>query len=177
MAFPHKLSTFLFAVLVAVAAVTTTVTADLVDTVCGKTPQPALCAQTLRADPRPKDDLKALGLVAIDIATNQAKSGQALVQSLLSGATDPKLKEILSSCLEHYSDSVDSLGKCPDLLRSRDFGGLNSQASAALDSPGNCDDEFSEGSAAEPPQLKDTSSKLQEFCSVVLVVSNLSKGA
>ncbi|XP_019180239.1 PREDICTED: pectinesterase inhibitor-like [Ipomoea nil] len=177
MAFPHKLSTFFFAVLVAVVAATT-VTADLVDTVCGKTPQPALCTQTLRADPRSKDaDLNALGLVAIDIATNEAKSGQALVQSLLNGATDPNLKEIYSSCVEHYTNSVNSLGKCPDLLRSRDFTRLNIQASAALDNPGNCDEEFSEGSAAEPPQVKDTSSKLQEFCNIVLVISSLSKGA
>ncbi|CAH9114945.1 unnamed protein product [Cuscuta epithymum] len=170
----HKLSIF-FSFFVALISITN-VNGDLIDTVCAKTQRPPFCQQTLRADPRSKTaDLKGLGFISIDITTKQANSGKTLVQSLLNGAVDQKVKSALSSCLENYGDSIDTLGECSDALKSGDYGGLNIKASSALDSFGTCDDGFSDFSKPEPPQLKDASSNLQGICDIILVISNLLK--
>lgn len=176
MASHHNLSIiFFFAFFVTIISVTA-VTGDMVDDVCEKTRNPPLCVKALRADHRSKKaDLKGLGIVAIDIATKQAKKGQSLVQSLRKGATDPELKNIYSSCLESYSDSVGILKKCPALLKSKHFSSLNIQASAVLDNPVDCDDHFSD-IPNHPRSLKDTSDKLQAFSSIILVISNQLNG-
>ncbi|WMV21357.1 hypothetical protein MTR67_014742 [Solanum verrucosum] len=75
-------------------------------------------------------------------------------------ATDPKLKTRYSSCLENYNDGIDDLRGLPALLKSRDYSGLNIHASAALDDPSTCDDNFSDP-PAEAPQLKVASEKVQ----------------
>nr|GLL43895.1 pectinesterase inhibitor-like [Ipomoea trifida] len=168
MAFSHNLR-FLFAVVLAISVAN--VTADIVDDICAKTPQPATCKQLLGSDPRSKtSDLVALQTVAIDVASRQAKSGQSLVSSLHGGATEPKLKEIYSSCLENYGNSVDCIGQIPGFLRSKDYGSLGTFASAAIDGPATCDDNFS-SSSPEPPQLKDASLKLRTICSAVLAIN------
>ncbi|CAH9080381.1 unnamed protein product [Cuscuta europaea] len=167
----HKLP-ILFAFLVAL--ITRNVNADLIDTVCAKTQHPPICQKALRSDPRSKNaDLKGLGFISIDITTDKAKSGKTLVQSLMGKSTDPKEKSALSSCLENYGDSIDTLGECPDLLKSGDYNGVNVKASSALDDIGTCDDGFEDLGKPEPAQLKDASFNAQAVCEIILVISNL----
>ncbi|XP_059315563.1 pectinesterase inhibitor-like [Lycium ferocissimum] len=167
---------FLIVVLLSISSVLTSVRADLVDDVCSKTQKPAICLSALRADPRSKGaNLEGLATISIDASLKNAQSTRNLVNTLLKQATDPKLKTRYASCLENYNDAVDDIGGLPAFLKSKDYGGLNTHASAASDDPSTCDENFS-GPPAEAPQLKDASDKLQGLISIVLVISNLLTG-
>nr|GMD76504.1 pectinesterase inhibitor-like [Ipomoea batatas]GMD76506.1 pectinesterase inhibitor-like [Ipomoea batatas]GME08469.1 pectinesterase inhibitor-like [Ipomoea batatas] len=132
--------------------------------------------EALKSDRRSKTaSLEGLAFIAIDAADKYAKTVRGLVQSLLKSAKTAQLKSRYSSCLENYEDSIDSLDRCTEFLKAKDYGSLDSYASAALDFPGTCDDDFADP-PAEPGQLKAASAKLQDFCDVVLLVSSKLSG-
>ncbi|RAL38603.1 hypothetical protein DM860_002581 [Cuscuta australis] len=172
----HHLSIFFFNLSFFYLSISllTNVNSDLVDDVCAKTQHPSICLQALRSDPRTTGaDLETLGLISIDISTNETKTAKAIVNALLAGARDdPRLENRYESCLENYQDSIESLEICPDMLRMRDYASLNIRASAAMDRPDTCDDNF-EDPPAEPAELRDESVKVQTLCSIVCVISNV----
>lgn len=154
----------------------TSVRADLVNDVCSKTQKPAICLSALNGDSRSKGaNLEGLATISIDISLTNIQSTHDLVNTLLNQATDPILKRRYGSCLENYNEGVDDLRELPALLKSKDYGGLNTHASAALDEPSSCDDNFSDP-PTEAPQLKDASEKLQGLIDIILVISNLLNG-
>ncbi|XP_015087191.2 pectinesterase inhibitor-like [Solanum pennellii] len=154
----------------------TSVRADLINDVCSKTQKPAICVSALKGDSRSRGaNLEGLATISIDISLKNMQSTHDLVYTLLKQATDPKLKTRYSSCLENYNDGIDDLRGLPDLLKSKDYAGLNIHASAAFDDSSTCDDNFSDP-PAEPPQLKAASDKLQGLIDIILVISNLLKG-
>ncbi|MCD7464777.1 hypothetical protein HAX54_053406 [Datura stramonium] len=176
MALSYNSASFLIVSLLSISFTLTIVKADLIDDVCSNAQKPALCLSALRADSRSKDaNLEGLATISIDISLKNAQSARDLVNTLLKQATDPKLKTRYDSCLENYNDAVDDLRGLPALLKSKDYGGLNIHASAALDDPSTCDDNFSEP-PAQSPQLKAASDNLQGLVGIILVISNLLKG-
>ncbi|CAN4085969.1 unnamed protein product [Withania somnifera] len=150
--------------------------ADLINDVCSKTQKPTICLSTLNGDPRSKGaNLEGLATISIDISLKNMQFARNLVNSLLKQATDPNLKTRYNSCLENYNDSIDDLKELPALLNSKDYLGLNVHASAALDGPSTCDDNFTT-LPAEAPQLKAASDKIQNLIDIILVISNLLRG-
>nr|XP_027098787.1 pectinesterase inhibitor-like [Coffea arabica] len=128
-------------------------------------------------DPRSGSaDLKGLGQIAIDLSTNSAKSTKALVDSLKQNASDARLKGIYDSCLENYGDSIDDLADATTKLGSGDYQGVALTASAALDGPDTCDDNFTDAKLTEPPNLAEASQNVQTLIEVVLVIANRLQG-
>ncbi|KAK4735215.1 hypothetical protein R3W88_009476 [Solanum pinnatisectum] len=167
---------FLLVSLLSISFTLTSVRADLISDVCSKTQKPAICLSALRGDSRSKGaNLEGLAAISIDISLKNMQSAHDLVNTLFKQATDPKLKTRYSSCLENYNDGIDDLRGLPALLKFRDYAGLNIHASAALDDPSTCDDNFSD-LPAEAPQLKAASDKVQGLIGIILVISNLLKG-
>ncbi|CAH9114951.1 unnamed protein product [Cuscuta epithymum] len=157
---------------------------DLIGGVCAKAQYPVLCNHILRADPDAKkaDDMKDLLAAAINIAKNQAITVETLVNSLLkNGTVDQKLKSALKPCLRNYGDSIKKFGECRDYFESGDYGGVNAQASTALDNIGTCNERFSPSNSTKhhqhddkpikPLNLKVASSLLQGACDIVLVIT------
>nr|XP_009591316.1 pectinesterase inhibitor-like [Nicotiana tomentosiformis] len=165
------------ALLLTISSSFSIVKADLVSDVCSKVTRPTICEQALRSDPHTKTaaNLEALGFIAIDLAQSTTKSTINLIDSLLKGATDPTLKSRYNSCKENYADASDNLAECPGFLKAKDYGSLNARASAALDDPDSCDDNFSQA-PAEPAGLKQASLKLQSLCAAIDVISNSLNG-
>ncbi|XP_015069537.1 pectinesterase inhibitor-like [Solanum pennellii] len=163
---------FLLVSLLSISFTLTNVRADLISDVCSKALKPAICLSALRGDSRSKGaNLEGLAAISIDLSLKNMQSAHDLVNTLLKQATDPKLKTRYSSCLENYNDGIDELRGLPALLKSGDYSGLNIHASAALDDPSTCDDNFS-GPPVEAPQLKAASDKVQGLISIILVISN-----
>nr|GLL43894.1 pectinesterase inhibitor-like [Ipomoea trifida]GMD80685.1 pectinesterase inhibitor-like [Ipomoea batatas] len=172
MAYIHNLLVVIFVAF----ALSPNVTADLISKLCAEANHPPKCLEALKSDRRSKTaSLEGLAFIAIDAADKYAKTVRGLVQSLLKSAKTAQLKSRYSSCLENYEDSIDSLDRCTEFLKAKDYGSLDSYASAALDFPGTCDDDFADP-PAEPGQLKAASAKLQDFCDVVLLVSSKLSG-
>ncbi|CAN4088054.1 unnamed protein product [Withania somnifera] len=152
------------------------VRADLMNDVCAKTNKPAICLSALNGDSRSKcANLEGLAIISIDISLKNMESTRDFVNSLLKQAIDVALKTRYDSCLENYNDSVDELKELPSFLKSKDYIGLNVHASAALDGPATCDDNFSTP-PIEAPQLKAASDKLIALIDIILVISNLLRG-
>ncbi|XP_059630022.1 pectinesterase inhibitor-like [Cornus florida] len=144
----------------------------LINSICSSTHNPSLCVQSLKSDPRTASaDLKGLGGISIDIAQSNAKSTYNMILSLIKRTTDPKLKGRYDTCRENYDDSISDLDESRQLLKSGDYAGLNIHASAALDGGETCNDNF-EGPPAEPAQLKQANQRLEDLCSIILVISN-----
>ncbi|KAM3319176.1 pectinesterase inhibitor-like [Capsicum chacoense] len=176
MALTYISVSFLIVSLLSIFFTSTSVRADLINDVCSKTQKPAICLSALKGDPRSKNaNLEGLATISIDISLKNMQSGRDLVNSLLKQATDSKLKTRYDSCLENYNDSIDDLKELPPFLKSKDYLGLNVHASAALNGPTTCDDNFS-SPPAEAPQLKAASDKLVELIEIILVISNLLRG-
>ncbi|RAL38601.1 hypothetical protein DM860_002579 [Cuscuta australis] len=182
MALVHKhsyimASSLLFVATLVVAFSRTNATTDLIGSICRKAQRPATCTRALRSDPRTKSaDLNTLAAIAIDVSTKHAKTSHALVQSLITRAKNPKSKSRYSSCLDNYQDSIDSLQRCLDFLKNKDYGSLDSYASGALDFPETCDNDFEEAAARESGKLKAASVKLQDLCDVILIISSKLSG-
>ncbi|CAH9129563.1 unnamed protein product [Cuscuta epithymum] len=182
MGFVHKPSSYIVASTLLFIATfftfaCTNVTADLVGRICVKARRPDTCTRALRSDPRTKTaDMKELATIAIEVSMKHAKTSHALVESLLKGAKNPESKSRYSSCLDNYEDSVEALGRCLDFLKVKDYGSLDSYASAALDFPETCDQDFEDAAARESGKLKAASTKLQDLCDVVLIVSSKLSG-
>ncbi|XP_049407828.1 pectinesterase inhibitor-like, partial [Solanum stenotomum] len=156
----HSYISILF-LIVSLTFMLTSVRADLINDVCSKTQKPTICLSALKGDSRSKGaNLEGLATISIDISLKNMQSTHDLVNTLLNQATNPKLKTRYSSCLENYNDGIDDLRGLPALLKSKDYVGLNIHASAALDDPSTCDDNFSDP-PPESPQLKAASDKLQ----------------
>ncbi|KAM3319177.1 pectinesterase inhibitor-like [Capsicum chacoense] len=174
MALSHISTSFLIVSRLSIFFTLTNVRADLINDVCSKTKKPATCLSALNGDPRSKSaTLEGLATISIDISLKNTQSGRDLANSLLKQATDPKLKTRYNSCLEKiYNDTIDDLKELPPFLKSKDCIGLNVHASAALDGPITCDDNFS-SPPAEALQLKAASDKLVELIDIILVISNL----
>ncbi|PHU23697.1 Pectinesterase inhibitor [Capsicum chinense] len=173
MVLSHIATSFLIVSLLSIFFTLTNVRADLINDVCSKTKKPATCLSALNGDLRSKSaTLEGLATISIDISLKNTQSGRDLVNSLLKQATDPKLKTRYNSCLENYNDTIDDLKELPPFLKSKDYIGLNVHASAALDGPITCDDNFS-SPPAEALQLKAASDKLVELIDIILVISNL----
>ncbi|KAF3676973.1 putative pectinesterase inhibitor-like [Capsicum annuum] len=173
MALSHIATSFLIVSLLSIFFTLTNVRADLINDVCSKTKKPTTCLSALNGDLRSKSaTLEGLATISIDISLKNTQSGRDLVNSLLKQATDPKLKTRYNSCLENYNDTIDDLKELPPFLKSKDYIGLNVRASAALDGPITCDDNFS-SPPAEALQLKAASDKLVELIDIILVISNL----
>ncbi|XP_027095961.1 pectinesterase inhibitor-like [Coffea arabica] len=155
----------------------TSAEADLIGDVCSGSKNPQFCINSLRSDPRSGSaDLKVLGQIAIDLSTNSTKSTKALVDSLKQKASDARLKAIYDSCLDNYGDSIDDLADATTKLGSGDYQGVALTASAALDGPDTCDDNFTDAKLTEPPNLAEASQNVQTLIEVVLVIANRLQG-
>ncbi|KAK2980659.1 hypothetical protein RJ640_011467 [Escallonia rubra] len=145
---------------------------DLIGEVCSKTRNPSFCVQALKSDPPSGGaDLRGLGQISIDLAQASATATSSLIDSLIKQTNDPKLRERYKSCSENYSDSIGDLGEAKGFLNSGDYGSVNIRASAALDGADTCDGGFA-GPPAEPAELKQANQKLEDLCSIILVISN-----
>ncbi|XP_027182386.1 pectinesterase inhibitor-like [Coffea eugenioides] len=114
----------------------------------------------LNSIPRtPGASLEDLAQISIDLAESHANSTYKLIESLARKTNDPKLKDVYQACLENYEESIDSLALF---------------ASAAETGADTCEDGFSEGSYPEAPEIKQANQKLEDLCSIiiVLVISN-----
>ncbi|KAG5622168.1 hypothetical protein H5410_007386 [Solanum commersonii] len=80
----------------------------------------------------------------IDLSQKNTQYVRNLVAMLFNKETNSTLKTRYSLCWENYNDAIANLGYLPDLLKSKDYEGLNTHASAALSDPSKCDANFSE---------------------------------
>ncbi|XP_019180371.1 PREDICTED: pectinesterase inhibitor-like [Ipomoea nil] len=176
MAYIHNLVASTLVIIFVAFACTNVTAANLSGAICARAPHPPKCMEALRSDPRSKTaSLVGLAVIAIEASTKQAKVTRGLVQTLLRSAKNPRLRSRYSSCLENYEDSIDALGRCLEFLKNKEYASLDSYASAALDSPVTCDDDFEEP-PVESGKLKAASAKLQDFCDVILIVSSKLSG-
>lgn len=145
--------------------------ADLIRTVCSKSRNPPVCNWVLRSDPRSRgSDLTGLGEIAIEKAQAAVKVATAAVKTVRPKGS--RIKGVVSTCLETFSDAVDDLNDSKQFLKSRDKQSLNVHASAALDNVDTCDDEFNTA-GGEPAIVARATKKAGDVIDVVLVISNL----
>ncbi|XP_055826187.1 pectinesterase inhibitor-like [Solanum dulcamara] len=176
MAHPYNFATILIVSLLSISFTLTSVKADLIDEICSKTENKEVCYYALKEDPRSKGaNLEGLMTITIDLSQKNATFTCNLVSMLLKKAIDPKLTMRYASCLKNFNDANNNLEKLPDLLKSKDYYGMHTNASAAIRDPFTCDNSFLEP-PVEAPELKDASDKLRGLIDVILILINFLQG-
>ncbi|KAM7463183.1 hypothetical protein LguiA_031304 [Lonicera macranthoides] len=167
------LASFLFIGLAFVRSVEEKAAAnDLISDICSHTNKPAQCEAALRSDPgSAKADLKGLGHISIRVSKKSAQATLQLITALSKGGKDPSIKGTLAACSEYYDDSIGNLDDTESALNAGDYLSMSAHASAALDGPADCNDEF-EKPTAEPPELKKASEDVEIRISALLVITN-----
>lgn len=144
--------------------------ADLVSTVCSKSTNPSLCNQVMGSDPRSKGaGLPVLGQIAIEKSQAAVNAATAVVKTV---PPKGRIKGVIDTCVENFSDAIDDLNDSKQSLKSGDKQGLNLHASAAVASVQTCDDEFNTA-GGEPGNVAQATKKASEIIDVILVISNM----
>lgn len=145
---------------------------DLISDICSHTSKPATCEAALRSDPgSAKTDLKGLGHISIGVSRKSAEATLQLIMALSKGGKDPSIGGSLAACSEYYDDTVGYLDDTESTLNSGDYKSMSAHASAALNGPDDCNDEFEEASA-EPPQLKKANEDVEVRIGAILVIAS-----
>ncbi|PIN11602.1 hypothetical protein CDL12_15787 [Handroanthus impetiginosus] len=143
--------------------------ADLIDDVCKKALNPSFCTQVLRSDSRSRGaDLRGLGLIIVEKSKVDVNDALSVAKSVKNNGN----KEIIDTCVETFSESIDNLNECSELLKKFNRGlisDLQTKGSTALTDAGTCDDEFG---SREPPKLKTVSRKAQDLIDILLAIAN-----
>ena len=104
--------------------------ARLIEDTCNKTPNPSLCLQLLKADPRSSSaDVKGLALIMVDVIKAKANDALNKIQKLLQGGGE---KNALNSCANKYKAILD--GDVPQATQGLQFGNPKFAEDAASDS-------------------------------------------
>ncbi|KAL7085335.1 hypothetical protein ACP275_14G276100 [Erythranthe tilingii] len=143
---------------------------DLISKVCSDAPNPQLCDQLLRPDLRSKgSDLVGLGGIMVEKGQDAVKAAIAAIKSIPPSAeTD--------TCLDFFTDAIDSLNDCKQDLGSRDWDKLHYDATTAIGDVGYCDDIFTdEPGGTVPPVVAEADRRAEEIIYVLLVIEKLSQ--
>ncbi|XVF10969.1 hypothetical protein REPUB_Repub07fG0228700 [Reevesia pubescens] len=122
------------------------------------------CVASLEENPKTKTATSTADLVpiSIEIAISNATSISSIISKLLE---NKKLKKDTRSCLETcselYSDAGSSLQSGGEAFEAKDYGTANVDISAALDSPGTCEDGFKEKEGLLSPLTKENNDFFQ----------------
>ncbi|XP_020093035.1 putative invertase inhibitor [Ananas comosus] len=98
------------------------------------------CISALGSDPRSHSaDLHGLAAVAVKLAIDHATSTESKIDDLIDLEPTPSVKERLSSCLEVYSDAVDSLRNALDNLNARLYDKATNLLTSSLTAAESCE--------------------------------------
>ncbi|KAL3623904.1 hypothetical protein CASFOL_032720 [Castilleja foliolosa] len=141
--------------------------ADKISDLCILTPNPSLCSQTLRSDPRARAggaDLRVFGEIILEKSKIATQNVTTIAKSI--GG------EIANTCVETSVDAIDKLTKCVDYLKkpgSTSARDLYRIGSLARDDVASCDHLLG---SREPAELKATSQKAQDLIDVLVIIAN-----
>ncbi|XP_020225539.1 pectinesterase inhibitor 1 [Cajanus cajan] len=146
-----------------------------VNAICKQTKNPSFCFTLLNS--HPNANLVTLTQYTINIARANVTNTIILIKQLIAhSAKDPKGRSHYTSCLEHFG-SEGALGDVEytqELLKKRDYAGVNTAASAILTDVDDC----ISGESPSDPRYHDPS-KLPQYAAVlglvveiILVLSN-----
>ncbi|CAJ1972238.1 unnamed protein product [Sphenostylis stenocarpa] len=117
---------------------------------------------------KPNANLDSLAQYTIDTARANITNTITLIKSLIASAHDTKAKGHYKSCLGHFKDAIDSAEYSQELLKKRDYLGVNVAASAILTDSEDC---ISGESPSDPPY--NDSSMLTQYAAVVEAVVDI----
>ncbi|GFP91086.1 pectinesterase inhibitor [Phtheirospermum japonicum] len=139
--------------------------ADKIFDLCSLTPNPSLCSQTIRSDPRSYGaDLRSWGKIIIE--KSKIATRNVITIAKLAGG------EIANSCVETGGDAIDKLNECVGYLKKLGRASareLYSIGSLAFENVASCDHLLG---SREPAELKAASQKAQDLIDVLLVIAN-----
>ena len=110
------------------------------------------CVQSLTQDPQSKaaTTLEDLALASTKNVAAKITNLKGIVAQDLKDQRYQDIVEDLKLCLGFYNDANDDLTTALANIKSRDYQGANINLSAALDVPGNCEDDFKEAKKTSP---------------------------
>ncbi|KAJ0968172.1 hypothetical protein J5N97_025089 [Dioscorea zingiberensis] len=111
------------------------------------------CMDTLSSIPKShKSDLKGLALISVKLSMKNATQIKSQVKELLKEAKtrDKYMKSCLETCEELYSDAIAALRDSVKAIKAKRFDDALTYLSAVVDTPGTCEDGFSEGGIISP---------------------------
>ncbi|KAK4775846.1 hypothetical protein SAY87_023807 [Trapa incisa] len=170
-------SIFLIALLLRPSSLTTA--ADFSSSVCSGTLDPSRCFQVIKTIPGggQAPSLESLCGTAISFSLSKGNQFHSYVQSLAASASNPKLKQVYSSCAENYDDFIGNLQSAQVMLKRKDYNGVSTMASSSMTEVDTCSDSFKEGSVADPSQLIDKNKYYYTLSLIILRISNKLGGA
>ncbi|CAA0408103.1 putative pectinesterase inhibitor domain-containing protein [Arabidopsis thaliana] len=110
------------------------------------------CVESLTQDPQSKaaTTLEDLALASTKNVAAKITNLKGIVAQDLKDQRYQDIVEDLKLCLGFYKDANDSLKTALANIKSRDYDGANSNLSAALNAPGDCEDDFKEAEKKSP---------------------------
>ncbi|XP_010524649.1 PREDICTED: pectinesterase inhibitor 1-like [Tarenaya hassleriana] len=144
-----------------------------IQTICSKAKNPEFCQTFLKSKPETvQADLPALAKLTVDSARKSASMTLAEIESLLQQASDPKSKEVYTSCSENYDSATTNLGDALKALVGGDPGTVNIKVSAAMTDADTCKRDLV-GVSPDPSSVVKGIENLENVSSIALVISNM----
>ncbi|PKI78273.1 hypothetical protein CRG98_001331 [Punica granatum] len=88
------------------------------------------------------DDMKFVFETAVKVVVNETNGLKDLITSYEGKATSPMMVDSFKACKNDYDDALEDIQTAMDAAPSGDYGTLTTFLSSAIDSYGDCDDEF-----------------------------------
>ncbi|XP_010274599.1 PREDICTED: putative invertase inhibitor [Nelumbo nucifera] len=130
------------------------------------------CVTSLQSVPESSSaDLQGLGVIAVQLAQENATSTIAKIKTLLENEDDQRTMASLNDCLELYSDANSTLKNSIRYFESEDYISSNAYISAAMESASTCNSGFEEEGVVTP--LTKESDNFIQLCEIALVISKL----
>ncbi|XP_010524648.1 PREDICTED: pectinesterase inhibitor 2-like [Tarenaya hassleriana] len=144
-----------------------------IQTICSKAKNSEFCQTFFKSKPETAQaDLSAIAKLTVDSARKSASGTHAEIESLLQQASDPKSKEVYTSCLENYDSATTNLDDAFKALAGGDPGTVNAKVSAAMTEADTCKGDLV-GVSPDPSSLVKGIEELENVSSIALVVSNM----
>ncbi|XP_077244901.1 putative invertase inhibitor [Tasmannia lanceolata] len=133
------------------------------------------CVSSFQKDPRSSTaDLQGLGVISVELAIANATSTLSYIKELFKNASDPFIKERLSSCSDEYSDAVPTLQDAGVDMKSKRYDDANIKVSAGMAYADSCEEGFKEEDGHASPLTKENND-LDELGAIALSLTVLLK--
>ncbi|CAJ1967173.1 unnamed protein product [Sphenostylis stenocarpa] len=143
--------------------------------ICKKTQNPKLCVNLLKSNPKNASLVEVTEHI-IDVVGEEVRKGIKLIHDLIGGERNPVARRHYWSCLEHFG-SEGALGDVEyskEMLRRRDYLGVNVAASAVISDVEDCvsGDSPTDPSFHDSSALPKCAAHVESIVDVLLVLSN-----